>query len=239
MGFLENFERQVERLVGGAFAKTFTSGVHPVEIVALLKKEIDTAATVITRSRIVAPHVFHIGLSEPDFGRFSKLGPDFTEELRSMIEAYAKQRGYAFSAPLQLSLELRKALIEGVAEVSSEKVGSIVWIPSLTWKGTVFPVVRSHTLLGRGSDTDIQIDAKGASRHHAEIHWDGKKAEIIDLESTNGTKVDGQKVSRAALPDACTLAIGQARILFQMVPQAPSAYQSLAQNLSVDKEETS
>lgn len=239
MGFLENFERQVERLVGGAFAKTFTSGVHPVEIVAALKKEIDTCATVVSRSRVVAPHTFRISLSTPDFDRFTRLGPDFVAELRSTLDAYAKQRGYSFSEPLQITLAAQTNLIEGVVEVSSEKVRKVVWIPSITWKGTVYPLVRSHTLIGRGSDADVHVDAKGVSRHHAEIHWDGKKAEIIDLGSTNGTQVEGKKIDRAALPDACTLTIGQARILFQMVPQAPSAYQSLAQSLPVDAEETS
>jgi hypothetical protein len=45
VGFLDSFERSVERLVGGAFAKAFSAGVHPVEIVAALKREMDSRAS--------------------------------------------------------------------------------------------------------------------------------------------------------------------------------------------------
>ena len=44
MGFLDSFERSVERAVGGAFAKTFRSGVHPLEMVAAIKREMDSHA---------------------------------------------------------------------------------------------------------------------------------------------------------------------------------------------------
>ena len=238
MGFLENFERQVERLVGGAFAKTFTSGVHPVEIVAALKKELDTSAKVISRTRIVGPHALRIGLAEVDFERFSALGAGFLDEVTTALKDYARTRGYSFSEPLRVALEKDLALVEGIVDVRSDKVGKVVWIPSVTWKDSLYPIVRSHTMIGRGSDCDVQIEARGVSRHHVEIHWDGKKAEVIDLGSTNGTSLDGQKISRAPLPDVCTLTIGQARILFQMVPQAEAAYRSLAQSPAVTTEET-
>lgn len=239
MGFLENFERQVERLVGGAFAKTFTSGVHPVEIVAALKKELDTSAKVISRSRIVAPHALHLGLAEADFKRFSALGPVFLEEVTTALKNYAATRSYSFSEPLRITLTEDRALVEGIVDVKSDKVGTVVWIPSVTWKDSLYPIVHSHTMIGRGTDCDVQIEARGVSRQHVEIHWDGKKAEVIDLGSTNGTKLDGQKISRAPLPDVCTLTIGQARILFQMVPQAEAAYRSLAQSPAVKTEESS
>ncbi len=47
MGFLDSFERSVERAVGGAFAKTFRSGVHPLEMVAAVKREMDSRAVIV------------------------------------------------------------------------------------------------------------------------------------------------------------------------------------------------
>jgi hypothetical protein len=55
MGFLDNFERSVERIVGGSFAKAFASGVHPTEIVASLKREIDASTKVFSRTRALSP----------------------------------------------------------------------------------------------------------------------------------------------------------------------------------------
>ena len=93
-------------------------------------------------------------------------------------------------------------------------------------------------MLGRGTDTDIHVVAPGVSRHHAQVRWNGKRAEIVDLGSTNGTTLEGKKVSRAALPERCTLGLGQARILFEVVPQAEDAYNALAQHKLASAEET-
>ena len=52
MGLLDNFEKGLERAVNGAFAKTFRSGLQPVEITSALKREIDTKAAVVSRDRV-------------------------------------------------------------------------------------------------------------------------------------------------------------------------------------------
>ena len=237
MGFLDSFERQVERIVGGAFAKTFTSGVHPIEIVAALKRELDQSAKPSSRTRIVAPHAFTVGLSDIDLTRLTSLGDSFIAEITEALTDYAATRSYSFSEPPRVALVHSPKLVEGLVDVRSDPVGPVVWIPTLTWKDVRYPLTRKSTIIGRGSEADIQITARGVSRVHAEIRWDGKRAEVIDLGATNGTQLNDQLVTRAALPEVCTLGIGQARILFQVVPQAHSAYHALANNpLAIAKE---
>lgn len=75
--------------------------------------------------------------------------------------------------------------------------------------GVVFNLGPAHTSLGRGDDNDIVLDSAHASRHHAEIHWDGGHYVIYDLGSKNGTSVNGQRLNeRQALAqgDELTLA---------------------------------
>jgi hypothetical protein len=239
VGFLDSFERQVERLVGGVFAKTFTSGVHPVEIVAALKKDIDATARPITRTRVLAPHSFHVGLSSVDFQRLSQLGPGFTSEIRQTLEDYRALRGYSCQEAISVGLEEKLTLAEGMVDVRSDRVGNVVWVPTLTWKSVSYPLTRKSTILGRGTDSDVHVVATGVSRHHAEIRWNGKRCEVVDLGSTNGTTLDGEKVTRAALPDSCTLGVGQARILFEVVPLSSAAYDALAHTPLNAAEETS
>ena len=238
VGFLDSFERQVERIVGGAFAKTFTSGVHPVEIVAAVKRELDASARVDSRTRVHAPHSFQVSLAQIDLTRLESLGPAFVQEISEAISDYARSRGYSFCESLRISLEHQPNLVEGMVEVTSDKLPAVVWAPTLEWKGVRYPITRKSTRLGRSSEADVQVEARGVSRFHAEIRWDGKRAEVIDLGSTNGTKLDNAVVNRAALPDVCTLGIGQARILFQIVPQAQSAYNALARNSPANSKET-
>lgn len=228
MGFLDSFERQVERLVGGAFAKTFTSGVHPVEIIAALKKELDSQASLVSRTRTLAPHSFRVGLSVADYGRLQQLGDGFVHELRDALSAYGLTRGYVFADQVSLLLEEKPRLTEGVVDIRSIPVGPVVWIPAVIWKDVRYPITRESTIIGRGTDSDVHVVARGVSRHHAEIRWNGKRAEVVDLNSTNGTKLDGVVVQRAALPESCTLGVGQARILFQVVALPQAAYEALA-----------
>ena len=47
MGLLDNFEKGLERAVNGAFAKTFKSGLQPLEITSALRRELDTKAAVV------------------------------------------------------------------------------------------------------------------------------------------------------------------------------------------------
>jgi len=237
VGFLDSFERQVERIVGGAFAKTFTSGVHPIEILAALKRELDSAARVDSRTRVHAPHSFRVGLAQIDLTRLERLGPAFIQEISGALSDYARSRGYSLSETLRITLEHQPNLVEGMVAVTSDKLPAVVWAPTLEWKGVRYPITRKSTRLGRGSEADVQVEARGVSRLHAEIRWDGKRAEVIDLGSTNGTKLDNAVVDRAALPDVCTLSLGQARILFQVVPQAQSAYNALAHNSPANSKE--
>ncbi len=66
MGLLDSFEKGLERAVNGAFAKTFRSGIQPVEIASALRSELDKKAVVVTRERILAPNAFTVRLSPAD-----------------------------------------------------------------------------------------------------------------------------------------------------------------------------
>jgi len=140
---------------------------------------------------------------------------------------------------VSVTLAISGSLSEGMVDVTSTPVGRVVWIPTLTWDSVRYPVVKKSTIIGRGTDTDVHVVARGVSRHHCEIRWDGKRTEAVDLGSTNGTKLEGERITRAALPDRCTLVMGQARILFEVVPQAEASYRAFAHHTPIGTEETS
>ncbi|MFW6107800.1 MAG: FHA domain-containing protein [bacterium] len=68
--------------------------------------------------------------------------------------------------------------------------------------------------LGRHSDSTIPIHDDQASRHHARIEPDGDKWFVVDLESSNGTFVDGRRISRHELKPGSTIRIGKTRITY-------------------------
>jgi RNA polymerase subunit RPABC4/transcription elongation factor Spt4 len=64
------------------------------------------------------------------------------------------------------------------------------------------------TRIGRGADNDLQIDELAVSRYHAEIRFDGKSIVVRDLESIEGTYVDGQLVTEGAVKAGQVISLG-------------------------------
>lgn len=62
--------------------------------------------------------------------------------------------------------------------------------------------------LGRSTGCDIVVDEDGVSRDHARIVVKGRKATIEDLESRNGTFVNGKRVERQELRDGDRIRLG-------------------------------
>jgi pSer/pThr/pTyr-binding forkhead associated (FHA) protein len=70
------------------------------------------------------------------------------------------------------------------------------------------------TVAGRHPDADIFLDDVTVSRRHAEIVRDGVAFTVRDLDSLNGTYLDGERTSEGALTDGSEIQIGKYRMTF-------------------------
>ncbi|CAB4560271.1 MAG: DUF3662 domain-containing protein [Actinobacteria bacterium] len=200
MGFLENFEKGLERLVNGAFTKTFKSELQPVEISGHIRAEMDSKASILSRDRILAPNTFIVSLSVPDFKRMLVLGESLIEELTELATKHAKKQGFQFGAALAIRLIEDSGLNLGQVSVrSATQNHEIEWLPGLEVNDKKFVLRVGQTTVGRDVSSDIQIPDNGLSRQHFAIKWDGKNAAVKDLGSTNGTRVNGKSITEVAL----------------------------------------
>jgi len=226
VGILDNFEKGLERVVNGAFAKTFKSGLQPLEVTAALRRELDTKAAVVSRDRILVPNDFVVRLSPGDYQRMTDLGPALIDEFTQLVQQHAAAQHYAFAGGISIRLERDDSLSEGLVRVDSVNVkGEVAWTPVLDIAGKRYPITQARTVIGRGSDADITVDDTGTSRRHVEILWDGKRAQVTDLGSTNGSKLNGVPVTKAPLPPDSIIEIGRTRIVFRVLAQAASVDQ--------------
>jgi|SRR5579871_336722 pSer/pThr/pTyr-binding forkhead associated (FHA) protein len=93
-------------------------------------------------------------------------------------------------------------------------------------EGRPLPLTRQMTLLGREIDCDIVIDDQRTSRHHAEIHWDHGRAQVVDRGSMNSTLVNRQTVrGPTPLVDGDILELGAQRYRFEFVPAANAGHE--------------
>lgn len=220
VGILDSFERGLERAVNGAFARTFRSGLAPVEITAALRKELDTHASPVSRDRVLVPNRFVVRMNPEDHATMSALGDGLMDELSSALTRYAEEQRYQMVSPPVILLEPDPAITLGLLDVrsSSERV-EVSWEPTVEIDGRRH-VLGARTVIGRGSEADITVDDSGISRRHLEIQWDGRRAEARDLGSTNGSTLNGTRLTHAALPNDSVLQIGRTRIVFRVVARA-------------------
>jgi hypothetical protein len=192
-----------------------------VEITAALRREMDTHAHPVARDRILVPNRFTVRMSEADHIAMTALGESLMDELSGLLNQYAQEQGYAMVAPPEIALVSDESLAIGMLEVESatERSSEVAWQPVLEIGGRAYPLT-GRVVIGRGSDADITIDDTGISRKHLEISWDGRRAEARDLGSTNGSTLNGERFSRAVLPNDSVLQVGRTQIVFRLQPQA-------------------
>lgn len=75
-------------------------------------------------------------------------------------------------------------------------------------RGKVLPLEQSPVTLGRSNEADLVLDGRGLSRVHARITIRPEGLEVVDLASTNGIFVNGERVPRAILRAGDQLALG-------------------------------
>jgi pSer/pThr/pTyr-binding forkhead associated (FHA) protein len=86
------------------------------------------------------------------------------------------------------------------------------------FEGMSYELGLDPTVIGRNPNTDITLLDEGISREHAIIEFDdGSDAFTIeDLQSTNGTKVNGKRIRSCSLADGDEIVIGQTAFCFAL-----------------------
>ncbi|MGH9106380.1 MAG: FhaA domain-containing protein [Acidimicrobiales bacterium] len=221
---LQNFERRLERFVEGAFARVFRSGLQPVEIGRRLTREIDLRRTVAPRG-VLAPNSFQVLLSEPDRARFAPIEDELVRELIEVAREHAEAEGYVFLGPLSVALEADSSLRPGTLLVAGEMVPGQGTATLTLPDGRRVVLEQDKVTLGRLPECELAIADAGVSRRHAEVKPgpDGNWV-VADLGSTNGTKVNGLRISgNRQLHDGDEITVGSTSVRFEAAAPATSA----------------
>jgi len=213
---LQRFERRLERLVEGGFGKAFRSGLQPVEIGRRLVRELDTGRTLGVRGTVV-PNQFVVYVSDADFERFEGFHDALITELSDTVRDTARESGYHFVGPVQVSV-----IPDSSAGIGDLHVDAAIVAGAAGPAGTlVLPDGRRIELgddpvrVGRLPDCAIALSDSQVSRHHAEIRRADQGFEVVDLDSLNGTSVNGVQVQQHALADGDVISVGETAIRYE------------------------
>ena len=67
--------------------------------------------------------------------------------------------------------------------------------------------------IGRSAGAEFIVDAALVSRLHCQLTAGAAVLEVVDMESTNGTFVNGERVTRASLKEGDRLGVGRVELL--------------------------
>jgi hypothetical protein len=87
-------------------------------------------------------------------------------------------------------------------------------IVTLTLDGRAHPVTTTSVVIGRSRECDLRVADGNASRRHAEVLREGHVYIIVDLGSTNGTELNGRRITRETLSDGDRITIGATDLVF-------------------------
>lgn len=128
-----------------------------------------------------------------------------------MSQSIGSNPPFARSRPRHATLVHREGDLSTTNRISSEMTlrdrGLLVRIDA-TNAGQVFSVNSNEFSLGRHPDNTGCIDDQGISRYHAKIHRNNAEFAIEDLNSSNGTYVNGNPITRIDLKNGDTLQLG-------------------------------
>jgi pSer/pThr/pTyr-binding forkhead associated (FHA) protein len=89
--------------------------------------------------------------------------------------------------------------------------------------GRTHELKADKTTIGRVEDNALQIAEPSVSSHHCEILLRGADVVVKDLNSTNGTFINGEKISESVLKPGHTLRLGQVELRLENGAPAPAA----------------
>jgi len=181
----------------------------------------EASRTVDVRGRYLVPNRFVIRVAVEDFQRFAEVQQSLLAELTATVRDYASEQNLHFLGRVSIEFQADTSLRVGVFRLhpsyderieaaGSESVG---WIEGPN--GLHFPLKSSVMTIGRLSTSDVVVDDQNVSRRHAELHPLGDSYQLVDLGSTNGCKVNGQRIERHVLSDGDEITLGPIKLHFR------------------------
>src|SRR5207247_8017995 len=111
-------------------------------------------------------------------------------------------------------------------------------MPSVTFqvlegidKGRVFRELPTPVTIGREEGNMLRLNDERVSRFHAKVQFDNNEVILTDLESTNGTRVNGNVIQIRRLRPGDRIGLGRSRLLFgseQEIRDRAEALESLS-----------
>lgn len=243
MSWLNKLSDKANKVAKNVTSKIGSGELQPTSYVSALQNELDEQAVEVDKGRKVGPNKFSITISTADFDKIEQWGQqEFANELADSISEHGVVNDYHFigsisvifmedegASPGEITIvsEAQKSDEDSIDDFQDDDFNnSIAYsdLPSAENLQSSFPVVeldgkrfvlnKDSTMIGRGSDCDIILEDPNVSRHHIEIKITPRGTIVKDLNSANGTFVEGHQIPAATLLNGNVITIGKTALIY-------------------------
>ncbi|HEY2554843.1 MAG TPA: FhaA domain-containing protein [Candidatus Cybelea sp.] len=219
MSFFERIEQACAQFIERTFAKSFPSDVEPAQIARKLVATME-AQTRGEDGRPSAPSIYAVYVSPADFERLEQHREYLEEAWIDLLRDLAAKVGVAFvdgeprvTMSARPSVPLGAIAIEVGDAARASAQFALRMIKGLPVDGVYS--ITGTTRVGRGDENEIVLLDPSVSRAHAVVEFDAGEPAVRDLDSTNGTYVNGRRVRVESLQDGDELRFGNTRMRFE------------------------
>jgi len=148
------------------------------------------------------------------------LAPEASDGMNEDEEAGDLDRTIEESYEDEFPAETKSADENTPAEIQRDSLKPCIIIIEGDSEQAEFFLTSDVLTIGRGPDNDIQLaNDTSVSRHHSRISFENGEYIITDLDSSNGTFVNGERVTQIALSESDEISIGQTLLMFKLRPE--------------------
>lgn len=244
MGVLKDFERRLEGAVEGFFARAFGAGLQPVELAKALQRYA-ADRRMVTEDGVVVPNVYRFKIAPKDYERLQSYADALSGELVTLLHRTADERGWTLRGPGQVEILTDDEVTPGRYELagkvepgpmpqppapapaarpaaptpaSTDGLAGTTSAPDALLRddrGQTHDLDRARLTVGRDPSCDIVLDDPTVSREHAALIRRGDAWWVLDLGSTNGTRVQGVRAAEQPVSNGAEIAFGEAVLTFE------------------------
>jgi hypothetical protein len=149
-----------------------------------------------------------VWLGPSDAQRFDGFQKALVAELEETVRQHAVSEGYSFVGPVTVEIFIDDRLKPGDLAVKADFVGGESQPRLLASDGRTFAVGEQPLIIGRSPDVAVVINDSNVSRRHAEVWRTSEGVAIRDLQSTNGTYVNGHRITAVSLSPRDDVTVG-------------------------------
>lgn len=194
---MRRLERRLEAVLEGTAGQLFRGAPHVSELAGSIVRVLDLSVD----SDGLVPNKIHVPSPVP---------PESSGALERAITEAIFERGWRIEGPVEVVPSEARAVSVVVARGFLPAWGELVGIDHHKLRV-------NRAILGRSSECDVVINDSSVSRHHARLWRQDERVLCVDLNSSNGTSVDGAGVGPNPIEvrEGSELAFGATRFRFR------------------------